>query len=159
MSARLLDKGGYRLIQITGFLDSYTQDSRDLDKLLQACEAEAARNYVLDLSAVEYVNSATLGSFVRLLSVIQEKGCQVAILNPPGSVKSVLDLTGLSAVLPVVRDEKELQALLGRKPGTRVASRSVNFQALSKEIDALTLKGEAPADPKASQLGKLLGNK
>ena len=157
MATAIIDKPGYRLIRVSGMLDGLTAESQEFEKRLLECEAAPAQNHVLDLSAVDYVNSSTLGVFVRLLGAVQDKGFQVLILNPPSSVRSVLDLTGLSALLPVVRDEAALQAALQRPSAAKVASRDVDYDALSREIDQVAQKGAPPPDRKASELRKLLG--
>jgi anti-anti-sigma factor len=143
MGIKLMECEGYRLVRITGFLDGHTSESRDLSELLCCSHHDIDNNHVLDLSAVEYVNSTMLGNFVRFLGSSQKNNFQVLILNPPPSVLSVLDLTGLSHVLPVVACEAEIMRVLGAGALPALPDEEVDYTALSSEIEDLIIRGEA----------------
>lgn len=152
-----IEGDGYRLLKITGFLDGHTPESRELEETLADASEGVDTHLVLDLSAVEYVNSSILGKFVKLLAAAQAAERQVLILNPPPSVRNVLELTGLSHVLPVVRHKQEIAGRLGLSPEERVAEADVDYDALSSEIESIIVRGSAPEEDDDSQIDRLLG--
>jgi len=157
MSVKAIDRGGYQLLEIDGFLDGHTTESAEVHQYLEEAGAGVRTHYVLDLSAVEYVNSSMLGQFLQFLHAAQERNCQLLLMNPPPSVANVLELTGLTAVLPVVQTEEEIKARLGQRPGKRIRSDDVDYDALAQEIENI-VKGDRPVDEDKSQLGRILGD-
>ena len=71
--------------------------------------AEAARRVhaegipclVIDLSALDFVDSTGLSQFVLALKRQREIGGEVVLQAPTGPVKRVLDIVGLSDMLPI----------------------------------------------------------
>lgn len=54
----------------------------------------------LDLERTTYVDSITLGCIIRLNSDLGERGGRLFVVGASAAVKRILDVTGLSAVLP-----------------------------------------------------------
>ena len=158
MSVVIVDRDGFRILKVTGFLDGRTRESREILEYLSVAPTEIETHQVLDLSAVEYVNSSTLGHFVRFLSTAQSRNFMVLILNPPPSVRNVLELTGLSHVLPIIKTEAEIAARLGAEAAQRLPDGEVDYDALADEIESFMLRGDPPAVTPDSELGRVTGS-
>ena len=143
-------------IGISGFLDGHTAESRELLDVLEERRSGARAHHVLDLSEVEYVNSSMLGEFLRFLHAIQGRGYRVLLMNPPPSVANVLELTGLSTLLPVVASDEEVEEQLQQERKEEQPSEPVDYAALAEEIESM-VKGDLTGDPSdESQLGRIL---
>jgi anti-anti-sigma factor len=59
---------------------------------------------ILDLSGVEYMNSASLRELVLMYERIRKKGVSLQIANPSQRVKDILELVGLDTVLDIDSD-------------------------------------------------------
>jgi anti-anti-sigma factor len=155
---QLRDGDGYRLVEATGCLDSRTPESRELERVLRQPAGEIDRHYAFDLAGVDYINSSMLGGFVRFFGEIQRAGYRMVLLRPPQSVRMVLDVTGLSQLLPVVGDETDLAAALNEAPvaGHLIEVEDVDYEALTQEIDAL-IRGDASDTQRGGQLARILG--
>ncbi|MBN2712976.1 MAG: STAS domain-containing protein [Planctomycetes bacterium] len=156
MSVSSFDYPDYRLVKITGFLDGHTSESIDLLEVLGVNSTEIPCDTVLDLSAVEYVNSSILGLFVRFLSEAEKAGFKVVILAPPSSVRNVLELTGLSHVLPVAADSSEIASCLGQDGAVKISDKQVDYEELADELENIIINGSKPGSD--SQLGKIIGS-
>ena len=156
MSVTVLACEGYQLVRLTGFLDGHTSESSETQEFLEQAGDRLRDHHVLDLSQVEYVNSSMLGQFLKFLSVTQDRGCQLLIMNPPPSIANVLEMTGLTALMPIVQNEEEIRARLGTGQAKRIKTDDVDFDVLAEEIETI-IKGETPDDQQQSQLGRILG--
>lgn len=91
-----------QVIEVVGRLDS-----DHAQRLL--CEAESAlargvQHLVLDLSGVQFINSAGLRALVEIFKHAERRRRHLSVLNPSDRVEKVLALVGLEDVLPIVRD-------------------------------------------------------
>ena len=143
-------------VGISGFLDGHTAESRELLDFLEERRSGARGHHVLDLSEVEYVNSSMLGEFLRFLHALQSRGYRVLLMNPPPSVANVLELTGLSALLPVVANDEEVEEQLQQDRKEEQPSEPVDYAALANEIEAMVKGDLADESPGESQLGRIL---
>jgi anti-sigma B factor antagonist len=76
-------------------------------------EAELARVdesklLVIDLRALDFIDSTGLGVLVRTHLHAQERGQEFALVKGGGQVQRLLSLTGLSEQLPVAESPEEL---------------------------------------------------
>jgi len=155
MSVVVLERAAYRLIRIEGFLDGRTPESRRLPSVVDACEQTPA-HYVIDLSAVEYVNSASIGCFLRLLAAMQASGRRVLLLNPPPHVKNILEMTGLTPLFPMADREEDCIAILrGSAPSGGSLPADIDYRRLASEIDETVRQGGAAVVGQESQLRRL----
>jgi anti-sigma B factor antagonist len=60
-----------------------------------------ARNVVIDLSGVTFIDSTGLGVLVTALKRAREAGGQLTLRSPTRATRRVLDITGLSQLVPV----------------------------------------------------------
>lgn len=92
------------VIALAGELDM--ANAKTFATQVEACEAEGAEAIVIDLRALEFVDSTGLALFVaahRRLNDGAEQRLRI-IPSPAPAVTRVLATTGLDAVLPLVDD-------------------------------------------------------
>ncbi len=58
-------------------------------------------NFIVDLSAVRYMNSAGINFLIRLKRHSEEKGGHIAVANASDKIKELLDLTKLRRMFPL----------------------------------------------------------
>lgn len=154
MSLTVVEYPGYHLYKITGYLDGKTSESQELKTALSRPSHQIEDNTVLDLSGVDYVNSSILGLFIRYLSESQKVNKQVILLAPAPSVASVLQITGISYVFPLVNDEAEVREALGHAAGPDIHDKDVDYDALENELESIITDTPRPEDN--TEIDKLL---
>ena len=63
---------------------------------------------VLDLSKVNFINSAAIGVIVNILKVYKKKKLGIYFLKPNKFVYDVLEQTNLTKIIKIYHDEEEL---------------------------------------------------
>jgi anti-anti-sigma factor len=77
---------------------------------------DGTRNLVLDLAAVTYIDSATIGCLVEIHRLVGGRGGEVKLSGLQRRVHTMLSMTGVDRFLEVYDVEAEALASLGR-PG------------------------------------------
>jgi anti-sigma B factor antagonist len=90
--------GGTALVRPIGRLDLATAAA--LRTGLAAALARGRRRLVVDLSGVPFLDLAGLGALVAGLRAARRAGGDLRLARPPTQPRLVLELTGLSRVLP-----------------------------------------------------------
>lgn len=98
----LSDLKGVQLFEVIGRLDG-SNIMTLLDSINEAV-MRGRNRLILDLSGVEYMNSASLRELVLLYERIRKKGVALQIANPSQRVKDILELVGLDSVLEIDSD-------------------------------------------------------
>jgi anti-anti-sigma factor len=99
---RDIAEDGTVLIRLKGEVD--LSNVEQLQQRL-AREAHDAPGLVIDLTAIDYIDSQGLRLLNRLSRTLAARGSTLHVVAPPGSVaRSVLDLTGMSDEL-TLRDD------------------------------------------------------
>ena len=62
---------------------------------------------ILDLSAVSYIDSATIGCIMDIYRLAQEQGGALHILAPQARVETMLSMAGVHKIVPIFREEEE----------------------------------------------------
>ena len=71
-------------------------------------EVEAgARSLVLDLSAVSYIDSATIGCIMDIYRLAKDQDGGLHILAPQARVETMLSMAGVHKIVPIFREEDE----------------------------------------------------
>ena len=105
-SARVAD-----VVEVSGRIAA--SESMDLTRRLEKYIAsEAARGLVLDLSRVEYMSSAGLGTVVWLGKRMREAKQGFAISGLRDRVAQVFKLSGLDRILPIYPDLADAEAAI-----------------------------------------------
>jgi len=81
---------------LSGDLDAFT--SRRLRERLAEVFASGPEEIVIDLAAVEFIDSTALGVLVGALKLARQNGGDVRLRGATPAAKQVFDVTGLSDV-------------------------------------------------------------
>jgi anti-sigma B factor antagonist len=72
----------------------------------------AGRRIVLDLSSIQFLNSAGLGSIVVLIRDVKQNGGQIRLCSPLSTVRALFKMVHLENLAPIDSDlEASLKAL------------------------------------------------
>jgi anti-anti-sigma factor len=96
--------GGIILVELKGKID--TASAQATEEMLFD-ETAGARQLVIDLSAVGYINSAGLRVILGAGSRMQSVGGRLILCAVPSYIKEVLDIAGLSALFPICATRAE----------------------------------------------------
>ena len=92
------------ILDLTGRLWILDLPLRDLmNRLL----GESHRNFVLNLTDVEYIDSSGLGQLITIWTSIKNRGGQMAVYNPSKRVQRLFDITRLDTVFRICEKESE----------------------------------------------------
>jgi anti-anti-sigma factor len=69
--------------------------------------------FVIDLSAVDFLDSSGIGCLVRARSLLGQDDRQLVLICPPGSARRALLLTGIDDLVPLYASREELARALG----------------------------------------------
>jgi len=97
-------KDGVRLIKLEGRLDLNGTYSIEV-QFVNRCAGERVR-VLVDLSGVDYVSSVGIPMLVNTAKSVVSQGGKMAFLNPQENVVKVLELVGVTQMIPIYYDEK-----------------------------------------------------
>ena len=105
------------LVQVEGRFDSPACDAlfATVDRL---CRAQVPR-MVLDLSRVWAMSSSAAAACLLAIGTARSRDGDLIILRPTPAVRDVLDVLGLTVLLPVASDLVSAIAAIGTPPGPR----------------------------------------
>jgi anti-anti-sigma factor len=69
--------------------------------------------FVIDLSAVDFLDSSGIGCLVRARALLGQDDRQLVLICPPGSARRALLLTGIDDLVPLYASREELARALG----------------------------------------------
>lgn len=84
-----------------------THSARDLDQLRREVLEQPDSRVLIDLSRVTRIDSAGLGQLMSCYSHLVKNRGSLKVLNPAPEIKKLLDMTGISTLIPAFHDEKE----------------------------------------------------
>ena len=93
---KTLDDGKLTL-KVQGRLDTNT--SPDLEAALSF---EGVREVTFDFSELEYISSAGLRILMKAQKALMAAGGKMLVASPNVTVKSILDITGMSSIFTIV---------------------------------------------------------
>lgn len=100
------DERGTCVIRLRGEID--IANVEDIAKAIKAASAKSHRGLVLDLTNTMYLDSAGVALLFRLAHRLQARRQQMRLVVPRDApVRAVLDLTGLTKLVPVAGHEKK----------------------------------------------------
>lgn len=91
-----------QLLEIVGRVDDEHALSMTLD--IANALARGQTQILLDLSGVQFMNSAGLRELVDAWKQVQRAGGRLILVNPSEQVRKLLDLVGLDSVLEIHND-------------------------------------------------------
>ena len=78
-----------------------------LRDLLIGLLGEGKRHFVLNLAAVDYIDSSGLGQLITIWSSVRNKGGHMTVLNPTKRVQRLFEITRLNKVFEILENETE----------------------------------------------------
>jgi len=88
-----------QIVEVLGRVDNHTVG--ELAALLEQAIAKGQNQLVIDMSGVQYMNSAGLRELVRIYEQVARSGGMVHIANPSPQVQTLLELVGLDTVFQI----------------------------------------------------------
>jgi anti-anti-sigma factor len=80
-------KDNYQLFRLTGLLDAFSEAT--FRKVLNKCLEDGPKNFVLDLSKIDFVDSSGLGALVQLAKQAQTNAGTLQIVTNPRVTQTV----------------------------------------------------------------------
>ena len=74
---------------------AYFQMADIVDEFRSAAGSCRTRSLILNLTGIDYLDSASFGELARLRTQIDQTGGQMALCNPADTVRDILDVTRL----------------------------------------------------------------
>jgi anti-sigma B factor antagonist len=94
----------------------YDEGTRMLRQVLTTAVAGGARECLLDLSRITYLDSGGVGSLVEMFRHVTRRGGRLKLLNPSATARRVLGITKLTAVFDIFDDEPDALLNLANTP-------------------------------------------
>jgi anti-sigma B factor antagonist len=98
------EAGSPIVVRLVGEADVTTHS---LAKVLAAESAKKPPLLLVDLSGLEFIDSAALHEFVRAHRKLRADGCRLALVGPTGAVARIIQLTALDQVFRVYASFEE----------------------------------------------------
>jgi anti-anti-sigma factor len=97
LSIRTSVEGSTVTVTAVGEIDLSTTD--DLRQAVTGAAGDGLDTLLLDLTAVEFIDSAGLGGLLELRSTLRSRSVTLRISAGDGPVKQAMEITGLSELL------------------------------------------------------------
>lgn len=97
--ALLRPAGDVAVVEASGELDLLT--SSEFRDCLVSATGEGAERVVVDLTGVTFIDSSALGALVGGARRSAERGAELMIVCPAGSVARVIEITGLNRAFAI----------------------------------------------------------
>jgi anti-anti-sigma factor len=72
---------------------------------------------LIDLGAVSYLDSASIGCLMDVHRLLQEKAGELRLSDLQPRVETMISMTGVHKIVPLHRDEEDALAAFGAKRG------------------------------------------
>ena len=92
------------IVDLTGRLWILDLPLRDL---MNSLLSDGKRRFVLNLAAVDYIDSSGLGQLISIWSSIRNKNGHMTLLNPSKRVQRLFEITRLDTVFDIFEQEPE----------------------------------------------------
>jgi anti-sigma B factor antagonist len=102
-SVNVRQADGIALVTVTGRLTSF--EAKAFREMVQGLVTEGHTNIVLNLSALDYLDSSGIGELVRNYMTVIKKGGAVKVVGLAPKVEEILKVTQLYQVFPEFPDE------------------------------------------------------
>jgi len=99
------DREGVLLLDLNGRLTVGDECSKFRDRMTKVIAA-GARNIILNMAQVDYVDSTGLGALVMYYTTLQREGGKVKLLNLTRRSIELLVMTKLTTIFEVFNDEQ-----------------------------------------------------
>ena len=104
------EKGDVTVVRVQEAKLTYPVLASFFSEVRQKVEG-GARQVLIDLGAVGYLDSASIGCLMDVHRLVQEKGGALRLSGLQPRVETMISMTGVHKIVPLFRDEEE--ALMG----------------------------------------------
>jgi len=110
------EKGGVTVVRVLEAKLTYPVLSSFFSEVKQRVDG-GARLLVMDLSAVSYLDSASIGCLMDVHRLLQEKGGTLRLAGLQPRVETMISMTGVHKIVPLHRDEQDAIDAFAAAPG------------------------------------------
>ncbi|MDD3145044.1 MAG: STAS domain-containing protein [Candidatus Gracilibacteria bacterium] len=100
------EENGIIIFEFTGELDETNAD-KTFKSIYDAIGDFGNKKIILNMSGLKYLNSKSIGYIADVFSNIEDNEGQMQISNCSEGVKDILELVGITTIVPTVADEKD----------------------------------------------------
>ena len=113
------EKGDVTVVRVQEAKLTYPVLSSFFSEVKQRVEG-GAHQILIDLSAVSYLDSASIGCLMDVHRLLQEKAGELRLSDLQPRVETMISMTGVHKIVPLHRDEEDaLAAFAARRGGAR----------------------------------------
>jgi anti-anti-sigma factor len=103
-----------RLIELNGALDMNGTYAIEVE-FVRRCAGENV-HVLVDLSKVDYISSIGIPMLINSAKLVARQGGKMALLRPQKAVQDILEIAGISLIIPIYPDlPSAIAGLLGDK--------------------------------------------
>jgi len=84
-----------------------THSAQELEELRREVLEQSDSRVIIDLSRTTRIDSAGLGQLMSCYSHLVKNRGALKVLNPTPEIKKLMDMTGISTLIPTFQDERE----------------------------------------------------
>lgn len=107
-------EGNISIFEFSGELDETNAD-KTFTSVYEQIWNFSGKKVILNLSGLKYLNSKSIGYIADVFSNLEDHNSKMYISNCQEGVKDVLELVGITTIIPTVDTEKEACDALGTK--------------------------------------------
>jgi len=105
MTTNIRRVGGVAIVDISGRI-VLGEESASLRDTISDLLRKGHKQILLNLGAVDYIDSMGLGILVGAFASVRKQGAELKLLNLPSKVADVMQMTKLYTVFDIVNDEE-----------------------------------------------------
>ena len=109
------EKGDVTVVRVLEAKLTYPVLASFFSEVRQRVEG-GARRVLIDLAAVSYLDSASIGCVMDVHRLLQEKGGALRLSGLQPRVETMISMTGVHKIVPLHRDEEDALAAFGTRP-------------------------------------------
>jgi anti-anti-sigma factor len=119
MQLKVEERGDVKIVRVQEAKLTYPVLSSFFTEVRQQVEA-GTRKLVIDLRAVSYIDSASIGCLMDIHRLLQEKSGAVKLSGLQPRVETMISMTGVHKIIELFREEADaLDAFSAKKGGGR----------------------------------------
>jgi anti-anti-sigma factor len=108
------EKGDVTVVRVKEAKLTYPVLSAFFSAVRQRVEG-GSRKVLIDLGAVGYLDSASIGCLMDVHRLLQEKGGSLRLSGLQPRVETMISMTGVHKIVPLHRDEEDALAAFGER--------------------------------------------
>lgn len=99
MDIHVLEKDSFHIASVIGRVDA--MNAMDFEKKVKDLIAQGAKTIVMDMTALEYINSAGIRSILLLAKSIRSSKGKMCFAGMQPSVEEVFDISGFKSLFTI----------------------------------------------------------